>query len=60
MSPSHPDTLTPPTWTCPSPSAGTPREAGITREEMDAWACGSHQPAIAAIDEGRFADEIVP
>jgi acetyl-CoA C-acetyltransferase len=27
---------------------------------MDAWALGSHQKAIAAIDEGRFTDEILP
>lgn len=35
-------------------------KAGVSREEMDAWALGSHQKAIAAIDGGRFADEIVP
>ena len=35
-------------------------EAGVTREEMDAWAFRSHQRAIAAIDEGRFVDEIAP
>jgi acetyl-CoA C-acetyltransferase len=35
------------------------RELGITREEQDAWALRSHQRAVAAIDEGRFADEIV-
>jgi acetyl-CoA acyltransferase len=35
-------------------------KAGISREEMDAWALGSHRKAIAAIDEGRFLDEIVP
>ncbi len=34
--------------------------AGVSREEMDAWALRSHRNAIAAIDEGRFADEIVP
>jgi acetyl-CoA acyltransferase len=34
--------------------------AGITREEIDAWALESHRKAIAAIDDGRFADEIVP
>jgi acetyl-CoA C-acetyltransferase len=34
--------------------------AGVTREEMDAWALESHRKAVAAIDEGRFADEIVP
>ena len=35
-------------------------KAGISREEMDSWALGSHGKAIAAIDEGRFTDEIVP
>src|ERR1700694_4002457 len=30
------------------------------REEQDAFALRSHQRAIAAIDGGRFADEIVP
>ncbi|ORW01410.1 thiolase family protein [Mycobacterium kyorinense] len=34
--------------------------AGISREEMDAWALRSHRNAIAAIDEGRFKEEIVP
>ena len=36
------------------------RELGISREEQDAWALRSHQRAVSAIDEGRFADEIVP
>ena len=36
------------------------RESGISREEQDAFALRSHQRAIAAIDAGRFADEIVP
>ncbi len=35
-------------------------EAGVTREQMDAWALRSHQRAVAGIDDGRFADEIVP
>jgi acetyl-CoA C-acetyltransferase len=35
-------------------------KVGITREEMDAWALRSHRNAIAAIDEGRFKEEIVP
>ncbi len=34
--------------------------AGVTREEMDAWALRSHQRAVAAIDDGRFEDEISP
>src|SRR4029077_5819290 len=36
------------------------RELGVTREEQDAWAFRSHQRAVAAIDEGRFADETLP
>jgi acetyl-CoA acyltransferase len=36
------------------------REAGISREEQDAFALRSHQRAVAAIEAGRFADEIVP
>jgi acetyl-CoA C-acetyltransferase len=35
------------------------RELGITREEQDEWALRSHQRAIAAADEGRYADELV-
>jgi acetyl-CoA acetyltransferase family protein len=38
----------------------TAKAAGITREEMDAWAARSHQRAVAAIDAGKFLDEIVP
>jgi acetyl-CoA acyltransferase len=36
------------------------RESAISREEQDAFALRSHQRAIAAIDEGRFKEEIVP
>ncbi|HET8588079.1 MAG TPA: acetyl-CoA C-acyltransferase [Nakamurella sp.] len=32
----------------------------ISRQDADAFALRSHQRAIAAIDAGRFADEIVP
>lgn len=35
-------------------------KAGVSREEMDSWALRSHRNAIAAIDEGRFKEEIVP
>jgi acetyl-CoA acetyltransferase family protein len=38
----------------------TAQSVGITREEMDAWAARSHQRAIAAIDAGKFLDEIIP
>ena len=36
------------------------REASVSREEQDAFALRSHQRALAAIDAGRFNDEIVP
>jgi len=36
------------------------RELGISREDQDLWALRSHQRAVKAIDEGRFADEIAP
>ena len=36
------------------------RESRISREEQDAFALRSHQRALAAIDAGRFAAEIVP
>jgi acetyl-CoA C-acetyltransferase len=32
----------------------------ISRQEADAWALRSHQKAIAAIDSGKFREEIVP
>ena len=33
---------------------------GVSREAQDAFALRSHQRALAAIDEGRFKDEITP
>ncbi len=36
------------------------RQYGISREEQDEFALRSHQNAAAAIDAGRFRDEIVP
>ena len=38
----------------------TAKKAGITRAQQDQFALDSHRKAIAAIDEGRFTDEIVP
>jgi acetyl-CoA acyltransferase len=35
-------------------------EWGQTREELDAFSLESHRRAVAAIDEGRFEQEIVP
>lgn len=33
---------------------------GITREDQDRFALRSHQRAVAAMDSGRFAEEIIP
>jgi acetyl-CoA acyltransferase len=35
-------------------------EWGLTREALDAYSYESHRRAVAAIDEGRFENEIVP
>ena len=35
-------------------------EYKISREEQDAWALGSHQKALAAMDAGRFDAELMP
>jgi acetyl-CoA acyltransferase len=36
------------------------RESGISRDDQDRFALRSHQRALAAIDSGRFAEEVVP
>jgi acetyl-CoA C-acetyltransferase len=36
------------------------KNEGISREEADQWALRSHQKSIAAIDSGKFREEIVP
>jgi acetyl-CoA C-acetyltransferase len=38
----------------------TARKASVTREEQDKFAAGSHAKANAAIESGKFRDEIVP
>jgi acetyl-CoA C-acetyltransferase len=35
-------------------------ELGMERADLDAWALRSHQRAVAAMDAGRLAEEIVP
>ncbi|HVV12646.1 thiolase family protein [Amycolatopsis sp.] len=61
MSPSHPGTAEAPSDDM-SITVGwnAAKIAGVTREEMDAWALRSHQRAVAAIDNGLFTEEIVP
>jgi len=36
------------------------KKEGVSREEADQWALRSHERAIAAIDSGKFGEEIVP
>ena len=38
----------------------TAKKAGITRQMQDEFALDSHRKAIAAMDAGRFSDEIAP
>ena len=38
----------------------TAHKAGVSREDQDAYALGSHEKAIRAIDGGEFAQEVVP
>jgi len=38
----------------------TAAKAGVTRSDADGFALASHRKAVAAIDDGRFASEIVP
>ncbi|MCH1881779.1 acetyl-CoA C-acyltransferase [Agrococcus sp. ARC_14] len=47
------------TFSMPETAEEVARVDGITREQADAFALCSHERAIAAIDAGRFADEIV-
>ncbi|WP_072314608.1 thiolase family protein [Agrococcus sp. Marseille-P2731] len=47
------------TFSMPETAEEVARVDGITREEADAFALRSHERAIAAIDAGRFTDEIV-
>ncbi len=61
LSPSHPDAPDAPNMNMMiTVGENSARAAGVTREQMDEWSVGSHRKAVAAIDDGRFAAEIVP
>jgi len=61
MPPSHPNTPDAPnTNMLITVGENTARECGITREESDKWSYHSHMRAVAATEDGRFAEEIVP
>ncbi|MGX1739798.1 thiolase family protein [Corynebacterium flavescens] len=48
------------TYSMPETAEEVARVFGISRSEADAFALRSHQRAVAAIDAGKFAREIVP
>lgn len=59
LSPSHPDTPAAPNMNMMiTVGENTARAVPVSRDEMDEWSLGSHRKAVAAIDEGRFAQEI--
>ncbi len=61
LPPSHPDRPDAPNMNMlVTVGENTARECNITRVEQDEWAYHSHARAVAAIDDGRFAEEIVP
>jgi len=59
LSPSHPETPYAPAMDM-SITVGwnTAKRCDVTREEMDDWAYHSHRRAVAAIDDGRFREEV--
>jgi len=48
------------TFSMPETAEEVARVYGISREDCDQFAVDSHAKAVAAIEEGRFRDEIVP
>ncbi len=48
------------TFSMPETAEEVGRVDGISREEADAFAVRSHEKSLAAIEAGRFKDEIVP
>ena len=58
---SHPDSPEAPAFDMAiTVGENTARLAGLTRHDVDEWAAYSHGRAIASIDAGWFADELVP
>jgi acetyl-CoA C-acetyltransferase len=61
LAPSHRETPDAPTRDMTlSIGWNTAVKAGISREDMDAWAYRSHLRAVAGIDNGSFTKEILP
>ena len=60
LPPGHPETPDAPGVMGLLVGENTAEIADVSREDQDAWALESHRKALAAIDAGRFVDEIVP
>jgi acetyl-CoA C-acetyltransferase len=61
VSPSHPDTPDAPNMNMGiTVGENTAEQCDVTRAQADEWAFASHMRAIAATDDGRFGEEIIP
>jgi acetyl-CoA acetyltransferase family protein len=61
VSPTHPDTPDAPNLNMGiTVGENTAEQCGISREDADLWSFHSHLRAVAATDDGRFAQEILP
>jgi len=61
MPASHPDSAAAPAWDMSiTVGENTARIAGVTRQQADEWAAGSHRKAYAQVSNGYFDAEIVP
>jgi len=58
--PCSPICVTQPSWTSSISAEVIAEEWGFTREQLDAFSLESHRRALAAIDDRKFEDEIVP
>ncbi|WP_432762026.1 thiolase family protein [Saxibacter everestensis] len=56
---SNPRFESPTTFSMPETAEEVAKREGLSREELDEFALGSHQRALTAIQAGRFADEIL-
>jgi acetyl-CoA acetyltransferase family protein len=61
ISPTHPETDDAPNLNMGiTVGENTAEQCGVTRQEADEWSYHSHRRAVAATDDGRFAEEILP
>ncbi|MBL7490836.1 thiolase family protein [Frankia sp. AgB1.9] len=61
MSPPNPNTPEAPAFDMPlTVGENTARHLGLTRHDVDEWTVYTQQQALASIDSGAFADEIIP